>query len=543
MRRTSYRVLLLLLLPLLLLSFTGREAAAAAGPGKIIMDNRELPLPSGIVLENVDGSVMIPIRVVVENLGFEVLWEQKSRVVTVQQAGKSVALAVGSKQATSGGVSLDLNAAPKQSGGTVLVPIRFIGEQFGLKVGWDNKDKTVYLTGSGAAVNESVTEAGSLGTTAGTSAPELAVNTPQPSAVPSPTPGATASQVPVNGTATQTPAPIEYLPGSSASPLPQDGNTAVEAPLVKGAIFAENQLIIAASGGVTPVVTKITGPDRIVVDFPGANFAADFTGSGLLPQAGSNGGYQGKLDISGYPGITDIRYALFTVSPPTVRFVIETLADQPYMLSTDAATGLVTIDLNVDAVSSAPADLALNGKPVVVLDAGHGGSQPGAISVSKKQEKDFNFAVIRKAGAVLEAEGLVQVVYTRSEDITLSLADRVKIAETAKASLFVSVHANAMPSTIKNWSKVTGSETYYSRSDSLPLARIMHKHLVAGTGLKDNGIRSKSLHVTRETSMPAVLLEAGYLTNTSDDVLLYSEALQDRLAGEIAAGIKEYLGL
>lgn len=96
MRRVGYRTLLLLLLPLFLLSFTGREAAAAgSSSGRIIMDNQELALPKGIKLENVNGSVMIPVRVVVENLGFEVLWEQQARKVTVHQDGKSIELAVG----------------------------------------------------------------------------------------------------------------------------------------------------------------------------------------------------------------------------------------------------------------------------------------------------------------------------------------------------------------------------------------------------------------------------------------------------------------
>ncbi|MNN63198.1 N-acetylmuramoyl-L-alanine amidase LytC precursor [compost metagenome] len=140
-------------------------------------------------------------------------------------------------------------------------------------------------------------------------------------------------------------------------------------------------------------------------------------------------------------------------------------------------------------------------------------------------------------------EGLVDVVFTRTDDSTLGLQDRVNIAEAARANLFISVHANAMPSSYTNWDKVNGSETYYSRTESLPLAQIMHKHLVLGTGFKDNGVRNKSLHVTRETSMPAVLLEAGYLTNGGNEAALYNEQLQDSLAREIVAGIKEYLGL
>ena len=71
----------------------------------------------------------------------------------------------------------------------------------------------------------------------------------------------------------------------------------------------------------------------------------------------------------------------------------------------------------------------------------------------------------------------------------------------------------------------------------------MHKHLVTATGFKDNGVRTKSLHVTRETSMPAVLLEVGYLSNPGNESSMFNEQLQDNLAREIVAGMKEYLGL
>lgn len=504
MRKAGLRLLLLLLLPLLLLSSTGREASAA-GSGKIILDNKELVLPSGVVLENSNGSVMIPIRVVVENLGFEVQWEQKSRKVTVRQDGKSVELAVGSKKASADGITLDLNAAPKQTGGTVLVPIRFVGEQFGLKVGWDNSDKIVYLSGDSPASSEGANNDDGAG---------YALDTPV--------------IMPV-----QTPIPT-MTPGS-------DGTTTTGAQ-VKGAVFTGNQLMVAVSSAIKPTVMTMNNPYRIVVDFPGTAFAPDFTGGTAVTSA--NGSLQGKLDVTGYPQVSEVRYALFSNNPSTVRFVIQMTGNNPYQVLTDESSGLTTIDLNVPSTGVGPiGGTDGGGLPVVVLDAGHGGTQPGAVSVTKKLEKDFNLAVMVKVQRLLEQKGGVSVVMTRSEDKTLGLQDRVNIAKAAQADLFISLHANAMPITYTNWNKVNGSETYYSRSESVPLAEIMHKHLLAGTGFKDNGIRSKSLHVTRETSMPAVLLEAGYLTNVSDDAALYTEALQDNLAREIAAGIMEYLGL
>lgn len=524
MRRAGQRVLLLLLLPLLLLSFAGREAAAAgSGTGRIIMDNQELTLPQGITLENVNGSVMIPIRVVVENLGFEVLWEQTSKKVTVQQDGKTVQLAVGSKTAEADGVTLALNAAPMQNGGTVLVPIRFVSEQFGLSVGWDNSDKTVYLSGGQSGGSEAAVE------------PLPAVSqTPQPAATPSPDPATAPAESDddiMNATA-----------GPTAAPVPGSAGTAATAPQVMGAAFSENRLIVAVAGGAQPVVTKLSEPERIVIDFPGAAFAPDFAGS--QPGVAANGTPQGKLDVAGYPLVSEVRYALFSTSPSTVRFVIQTVGSQPYQLSTDDSTGLVTVDLNAvgsDVGASAGAGSA--GKPVVVLDAGHGGKQSGAVSLTGKLEKDINLAIVNKAGALLMQDGRVDVVFTRTDDATLGLQDRVNIAEAAGANLFISVHANSLSESYPNREKINGSETYYSRTESLPLAQIIHKHLVAGTGFKDNGIRTKSLHVTRETTMPAVLLEVGYLSNAGNDSAMHSEELQNNLAREIVAGIYEYLGL
>ncbi|WP_019910044.1 N-acetylmuramoyl-L-alanine amidase family protein [Paenibacillus sp. HW567] len=528
MKRAGQRVLFLLLLPLLLLSFAGHEAAAAGGSaGRIIMDNKELVLPKGIALENVNGSVMIPIRVVVENLGFDVKWEQKSRKVTVQQYGKSVQLAVGSTTAEADGVTLALNAAPKQTGGTVLVPIRFVSEQFGLKVGWDNTDKTVYLSGG-------------LPSGTDTSGNPLPSPTSVPSITPAPTPTPVPTSVPADNSGTDGDVVIG-IGVPTPTPIPGSAGTVVSSPQVMGAVFSENRLIIAAAGGAKPTVTKMTGPDRIVIDFPGAAFASDFAGS--FPGVSTSGSPQGKLDVTGYPQITEVRYALFSLSPPTVRFVIQTVGVQPYQVSTDPGTGLVTVDLNAVNNSPNPGGTGANGKPIVVLDAGHGGTQSGAVSLTKRLEKDFNLAVVRKVGALLMQEGLVEVVYTRIEDKTLGLQARVDIAEAAKANLFLSVHGNSLPTEYPNRDKVNGSETYYSRTESLPLAQIMHKHLIAGTGFKDNGVRTKSLHVTRETSMPAVLLEVGYLTNPGNEASMYDEQFQDSLAREIAAGIKEYLGL
>lgn len=74
-------------------------------------------------------------------------------------------------------------------------------------------------------------------------------------------------------------------------------------------------------------------------------------------------------------------------------------------------------------------------------------------------------------------------------------------------------------------------------------SNVIHKHLVKGTGLKDRGVKYGNLHVTRETTMPAILLETGFLSNKGDSEVLYSDTAQNKMAAEIVAGIKEYLKL
>jgi N-acetylmuramoyl-L-alanine amidase len=172
----------------------------------------------------------------------------------------------------------------------------------------------------------------------------------------------------------------------------------------------------------------------------------------------------------------------------------------------------------------------------VVLDAGHGGKDPGAPAINGRHEKEYTLAITLKVKALLDKEPKIKPYLTRSDDTFVELNERAKIANDLKADLFISFHANRTDSP-----SVTGAETYYSRSDSLAFAKVIHKHLVAGTGLADRKIRQANFAVIKKTTMPAVLLEAGYLSNKNDTAALFDDARQNRIAAEIVAGIKEYL--
>ncbi|MEK3781244.1 N-acetylmuramoyl-L-alanine amidase family protein [Paenibacillus sp. FSL R5-0810] len=469
----------LLALILCLLVFPKSVDAASSGAA-IYLDGQQLNLSSGVKVDNIKGNVMIPIRVVSENLGFDVRWDKSSRSVTVSSSDKSVRMVVGNAQAELDGELVDLNLPPVLSGDTTLVPLRFVSQQMGLDVKWDNAAKAVYLTSPVPSSPDAGTSPGSGG-----------------------------------GSGTDSSAP---------------GNNA-DLSTLTGISFSDNRLMISTEGTVAPSVFPMKGPDRIVVDLPNTVFSDAFLADHVMnPTSG------GEMAVTDYPDVSKIRFALFSHSPSTVRVVIDLNGPASYGVTHES--GLTIVDLNAegDMVIPPVPPVSGSGKKIVVIDAGHGGSQPGATSVTGKSEKVMNLDLALKVEALLKNEKNIEVVMTRSDDSTLGLKDRVKIANDLKADIFVSIHGNSSTSSSPN-----GTETYYTRDASKQLANVIHKHLAKATGLFDRGVKYSSLHVTRETKMPAVLLEIGFLSNKGDEAQLFNEDFQNRVAQGIVEGIKEYL--
>lgn len=179
---------------------------------------------------------------------------------------------------------------------------------------------------------------------------------------------------------------------------------------------------------------------------------------------------------------------------------------------------------------------AQNGRVVVVIDPGHGGSDPGAIGIGGVYEKDIVLDISRKVSAELSRQG-IQVIMTRQNDVELGLGARVQTAQRANAAVFVSIHANAMPA---GRSDVNGLETYYF-SNGLDLARSIHSSILQMTGMPDRRVRQARFYVLRNTTMPSVLVETGFLTGASDIRRLTDENFRSQMARAIAQGIMQYL--
>ncbi|MGM9607833.1 MAG: N-acetylmuramoyl-L-alanine amidase [Oscillospiraceae bacterium] len=170
---------------------------------------------------------------------------------------------------------------------------------------------------------------------------------------------------------------------------------------------------------------------------------------------------------------------------------------------------------------------------LVVLDPGHGGDDPGAV-VGETLEKDINLAIALLVREQLEEQEGITVLMTREQDVYPSLTDRADFANRENADLFVSIHANSLED-----DSYAGIITFYhpDKRSSRAFAQAIQAAAAAASGGIDRGVRSEDYAVLRETDMPAVLVETGFMTCPEELALLQDADYQKLLAEGIAQGI------
>lgn len=246
-------------------------------------------------------------------------------------------------------------------------------------------------------------------------------------------------------------------------------------------------------------------------------------------------------------------------------------------------TSILTLVLFVLSMTLGMSKCFAQDEFVVVLDAGHGGKDPGK-AAKKYYEKDIALSVVLKLGEKLEALEDVKVVYTRKTDVFLDLKERGRIANEADADLFLSIHCNAFHT------QASGSETYvlglhankqnfevaklensviflednyeekYEGFDpnspeavigmtlmqeefldqSLSLASKIQTNFRDDLNRKDRGVKQAGFVVLHQTYMPSVLIETGFITNTDEGAFLNSKSGQDKVSTAIFTAIKAY---
>lgn len=185
---------------------------------------------------------------------------------------------------------------------------------------------------------------------------------------------------------------------------------------------------------------------------------------------------------------------------------------------------------------------------LIVIDAGHGGKDSGAVSITGRKEKDFNLILSKKFNAELKKLGY-NTIMTRDDDTFIDLYERPRIANENYADLFISIHAN---STGSNNSAINGVEMLYAprgtsqvkEGDQYPFAKLMLDEVVKATGAHNRGVVQRPrLVVLRETKMPAVLVEAGFLSNAKEEKLLFTESYQDIIVEAMVNAVEIYFDM
>src|SRR5207248_4888451 len=213
-----------------------------------------------------------------------------------------------------------------------------------------------------------------------------------------------------------------------------------------------------------------------------------------------------------------------------------------------------------------------------VVAAGHGGRDTGAIGPRGVREKDLALAIAKKVAARLKALGF-QVVMTRARDVFVSLDDRTRIANEARADLFISIHCNAARRRklegVETWTLNVASDRYAARlaafenaeadrtvsdlrliladlatkanaGDARDLAQALQSSLVRTLRgrvgpVRDHGVKQALFYVLLGAHMPAVLVETGFISNPFEEKRLKSARFQEGTAEAIARGVKDFV--
>ena len=175
-------------------------------------------------------------------------------------------------------------------------------------------------------------------------------------------------------------------------------------------------------------------------------------------------------------------------------------------------------------------------KPLVIIDPGHGGKDPGTIGIGGLREKDLVLPISLDVAEGLRKQG-IEVRMTRDSDYFISLQGRTDFANKVNADLFVSIHANAI-----NLSRpdVNGLETYYYK-DGRRLAEVIHWSILNSVNIKNRGIRRARFYVLRHSTMPGVLVEVGFVTGAEDAPRLKNPTHRSQMADAIVRGIVQYI--
>lgn len=565
MRRRLFLLLLLLFASLLVFQ-PGYPQAADSQPVQLMINGSlEAPDVPAMIKQ---GRTLVPLRFISEQMGAHVEWLPQTKEINIYKGERLLNLRLGSNQIKVNGVVHTMDVAPILAEERTMVPVRFVSEYLGLPVGWMESTRTVIISDpiqvyvNGEPFSEGkpplrykdqiylpifhlaerlqieVKEDSKTDTyvflpkqrSIKQNGVQISSLADEPNVLPS------SEIIIVDGVKMAPFKWIDPLLGTTSAwdvdnklyirkqhastdngkafhddgnvPAEQDAEDIVRLPKLLDYSIEGNTFRFELSEYVAePHYFFLEEPHRLVVDLPYVLLDGRFFISG---------GYVEQMD---HELVERLRISQFSSSPYTVRIVLD--LKRRVDVSVQSLDKLLEINLSKRI-------------PLVVIDAGHGGKDPGALG-QFSQEKEVNLGIITKLYQLLEQDPDVRVLATRLDDTYPTLDDRVLLANQINADLFISVHANA-----NNNQSIGGTETYIYFHVDDTFGKIVHKHLVEATGLEDRGLKRANFKVLRETRMPSVLVEVAFISNPYEEKLLNDPAFQKRVANGLYKAIKEY---
>ena len=203
----------------------------------------------------------------------------------------------------------------------------------------------------------------------------------------------------------------------------------------------------------------------------------------------------------------------------------------------DGQTGYVAnwvVDLSADQTPAPTANVTSLAEATIVIDAGHGGNDPGALA-NTFYEKEVTLDTAQLVANRLRNAG-ANVILTRTDDEFVSLDERAVISNQSNADVFISLHYDST----EKANEISGTTTYYYHDRDIPLAEIVSANFQQNGILPNNGVRFGDFYVTRENTQPAILIELGYLNNDTDQLTVNSSTYQTAVAEIIYQSLNQY---
>lgn len=562
--RPPLRITLLSFAVVLALGLAVSETGAQPQSLRIVVNGQVVPLAGAAIIQ--DGIVMAPYQGLFEPMGIRATWDASARVLTlVSPAGDEMQLHPDDTFATVNGERRPIPIPLVAVLDRVLIPVQWVFDTLGGTTVYDAGARTMIINAQITGISWRGADDGLEVTLDGT-APLHAVaerlHGPERLVidVPGAVPKSPQQVIDVHEGSLAT---IRLGQSPSGTRIVFDLTTLVQYRLLTAGVG--RRVVIALSSRTVPqgppgastgyrsgAAQKITDilyqhvdgggrvtivsslplqvtehilhkPDRIVFDVPDAVF---------IP-------IKKFLDVDDGL-VVQVRAAQFNKDPNIVRIVVELSRPAPYAVHLGQEAGLTLVDLGAAAAGAPGPLLAGAGGPhgpiVVALDAGHGGTDPGAIGPTGVQEKDVALAIAQDL-RVLLARQHIDVVMVRDADVFVPLEDRADIAARGGATLFMSIHANAAVD-----SNANGTQAFYWTPQSAPLAAAVLDEVSREVNLVPRGASQAEFKVLVDsTRIPAILVETAFITNPREEAVLHDPVAQHKFAQGILRGLIRYL--